>query len=124
MFTELRVQERPNHSRIPDLCVTLGDPPEQGVTHAPLIALEVLSPRDSLTGLSNCLDAYLAMGVRYIRVLEPSHREAYICSRDGFLPVDFPKTQVSCAVLQLSKLFAELDSPFGSFPGTFEYSRK
>src|ERR1051325_3552842 len=41
---EQRVQVSSTRFRIPDICVTLGEPAEQIFTHPPFICIEILSP--------------------------------------------------------------------------------
>jgi Uma2 family endonuclease len=61
--TEQRVQVREGRFRVPDVCVTLGDPQERILTRAPFICIEVLSPEDRMIRVEKRIDDYLGMGV-------------------------------------------------------------
>src|SRR5579884_776773 len=50
-WVEQRVQVSPTRFRVPDVCVTIGEPEENIFTAPPLICIEILSPEDRLTRL-------------------------------------------------------------------------
>ncbi|MGI8988208.1 MAG: Uma2 family endonuclease [Bryobacteraceae bacterium] len=86
---EQRVQVTPTRFRVPDVLVMLGDEPdEQIITHPPFICIEVLSKDDTLKQLRGKIDDYLAFGVRYVWVLEPWSKRAYIYTRDAMQEVE------------------------------------
>lgn len=72
-----RVQVAPTRFRIPDVCVVLGEPGEQILTHPPFLCIEVRAPQDRMSGVEQRIDDYLAMGVRYVWVLDPCTEHAY-----------------------------------------------
>lgn len=82
-WPEQRVQVSPNRFRIPDVCVTIGEPAEDVFTTPPLICIEILSPEDRVARLQEKIDDYLNFGVRYIWVIDPATRRAYACDRVG-----------------------------------------
>jgi Uma2 family endonuclease len=95
VFTELRVQVSPTRFRVPDLTVLRVDAPdEQIITHPPLIAIEILSPRDSLLGMREKIKDYLAFAIQNIWVVDPSDRMGYIC-RSGSFREWQPTTQLT-----------------------------
>src|SRR5689334_16699430 len=50
VFPEQRVQVSATRFRIPDVCVTVGERPEEQIfTHPPFICIEILSPEDRLS---------------------------------------------------------------------------
>jgi Uma2 family endonuclease len=74
---EQRVQVKPTHFRIPDVCVTLGPPDEQIFTKPPFLCIEVLSPEDRIGRVEERVDDYLAMGVPFVWVLDPRTKRAW-----------------------------------------------
>jgi Uma2 family endonuclease len=80
VFPELRVQVSPTRFRVPDLTVLRADAPdEQIITHPPLIVIEILSPSDSLLGMREKIEDYLAFGIPNIWIVDPTDRMGYIC---------------------------------------------
>ncbi|HSP67146.1 MAG TPA: Uma2 family endonuclease [Bryobacteraceae bacterium] len=77
VMTEVRVQVGPSRYRVPDICVTLGDPGEEVLTRAPFICIEILSPEDRMSRVQVRINDYLAMGVPYVWVLDPQTRQAF-----------------------------------------------
>src|SRR5438132_6672179 len=57
-FTELRVQVSPTRFRIPDVCVTRGDPGEEVLRKPPFICIEILSPEDPMSRLDMRVKEY------------------------------------------------------------------
>ena len=47
VWPEQRVQTQSDHCRVPDLCVTKGEPDENIFTSPPFLCIEILSPDDS-----------------------------------------------------------------------------
>lgn len=81
----LRVQVSPTRFRVPDLTVLRADAPdEQIITHPPLIAIEILSPSDSLLGMREKIEDYLAFPIPNIWIVDPSDRMGYICRSGSF----------------------------------------
>jgi Uma2 family endonuclease len=83
--TEQRVQVKPTRFRIPDVCVVLGNPNEQILTRAPFLCIEILSKDDRMSQVQERIDDYLAMGVRYVWVLDPASRRAYMATPESGL---------------------------------------
>ena len=85
VYPELRVQVAPTRFRVPDLTVLRADAPdEQIITHPPLIAIEILSPSDTLLGMREKIEDYLAFGIPNIWIVDPSDRMGYICRSGSF----------------------------------------
>jgi Uma2 family endonuclease len=81
----LRVQVSPTRFRVPDLTVLRADAPdEQIITHPPLIVIEILSPGDSLLGMREKIEDYLAFAIPNIWVVDPSDRMGYLCRSGTF----------------------------------------
>src|SRR5260221_2162374 len=76
-FVEQRVQVKATRFRVPDVCVVLGqEPDEQIFTAPPFICVEILSKDDTMTQMQERIDDYLQFGVRYVWVLDPRTRRA------------------------------------------------
>jgi Uma2 family endonuclease len=105
--TEQRVQVREGRFRVPDVCVTLGDPQERILTRAPFICIEVLSPEDRMIRVEKRIDDYLGMGVAYLWVVDPQTRKAFsataatgLCEvKSGVLKTENPELEVPLAEL-------------------------
>ncbi|MSV34290.1 MAG: Uma2 family endonuclease [Bryobacterales bacterium] len=82
VVVEQRVQVSPTRFRIPDVCVVLGKPAEQIFRTPPFLCVEILSPEDRMSRVEQRIDDYLAMGVRYVWLLDPSTRRAYAATAD------------------------------------------
>src|SRR5215472_11891241 len=72
VVVEQRVQVRATRFRIPDVCVVLGQPDGQIFRRPPFVCIEVLSKDDSLNQMRDKVEDYLAMGVRYVWLLDPA----------------------------------------------------
>jgi len=84
-LAEQRVHVKPDHFRIPDVCVLRADAPyEQVVRTPPLICIEILSKDDSFDTIVDRLDDYLAMGVPNVWVIDPRTRRGYRYTAEGF----------------------------------------
>jgi Uma2 family endonuclease len=99
---ELRVQLSPTHYRVPDICVVVGpEPDEQIFTSPPFLCIEILSPEDRMSRMQQKIDDYLTFGVRYVWVVDPQTRKAWIHTseagwevRDGMLRTENPEILV------------------------------
>lgn len=77
VFIALRIRVTASMYRIPDLCLTVGDPGEEVLTKAPLLCIEILSPEDRMSRIETRINDYLAMGVPYVWVIDPYTRQAF-----------------------------------------------
>ncbi|MGA3238006.1 MAG: Uma2 family endonuclease [Bryobacteraceae bacterium] len=81
---EQRVQVSPTRYRIPDICGVVGpEPDEQIFTSPPFLCIEILSPEDRMSRMQQKIDDYLAFGVRYVWVVDPQTRKAWIYTSEG-----------------------------------------
>jgi Uma2 family endonuclease len=71
-------------SRMPDIGV-YGESVELTPDVSPLVCIEVLSPDDRFMELIERIDDYLARGVRYVWLLDPSARRAYVATSESGL---------------------------------------
>lgn len=74
---EVRVQVTPSRVRLPDVVVDKAGPWPPVLTAPPLIAIEILSPSDSFTDLTEKLRDYEAMGIPNIWVIDPQARRSW-----------------------------------------------
>jgi len=111
-FAELRTQTRTIRFRVPDvLVVRAGEKFERYLTQPPLIAIEILSPEDTLRAMQEKAAEYRQFGVEHIWIIDPEPRIAYRYTgssleevREGELTV--PGTPIRVV---LGEMFAELD---------------
>jgi len=112
VFPELRTQTRATRFRVPDVLVVRDSEKfERYVTQPPLIAIEILSPEDTLRAMRDKAAEYRQFGVEHIWIIDPEPRLAYRYAdgaleevRSGELTV--PGTPIRVV---LSEMFAELD---------------
>lgn len=84
VWVEQRIRTKPDPARyrVPDVCVTLGEPNEEIFTEPPFLCVEVLSPDDTAHELRIKVDEYLAWGVVYVWIVDPVLLEGEIHTRD------------------------------------------
>lgn len=81
---EVRVQVATTCFRVPDVCVADAQfPREQIVRRAPLLCIEVVSPRDRVTEIFNRAKDYHRMGVQRVWVLDPETGKVWVSTPDG-----------------------------------------
>jgi Uma2 family endonuclease len=81
---EQRVQVKATRFRIPDITVLIGPPPaEPIIRNPPFICIEILSPRDRMQEMQERIDDYLAFGVRYVWLIHPGTRRAFVYTAEG-----------------------------------------
>ncbi len=107
VIQEQRVQLSPTRYRVPDICVVaVPEPDEQIFTSPPFLCVEILSPEDRMSRMQEKIGDYLAFGVRYVWVVDPQTRKAWIYTseagrevRDEMLRTDNPEILVPLAVV-------------------------
>ncbi len=82
--TEQRVQTSASHYRIPDVCVIRPVAGEYIVRTPPVICIEVLSKDDTLAGIRERVDDFLAMGVEHVWVFDPLGHVAWRATASGY----------------------------------------
>jgi Uma2 family endonuclease len=98
--------------RVPDiLAVRSGESFERYLTHPPLIAIEILSPEDTLRAMQAKAAEYLRFGIENIWIIDPEPRLAYRYTSAGLEEVHTGELTVPGTPIRvvLSELFAELD---------------
>jgi Uma2 family endonuclease len=112
VFPELRTQTKTTRFRVPDVLVTrAGDNFERYVTRPPLLAIEILSPEDTLTAMRTKAEEYRQFGVENIWIIDPESRIVYRYSESGLDDVRTGDLTVSSTPIRIvvSEMFAELD---------------
>jgi Uma2 family endonuclease len=101
VWPEQRVRTTRNRCRIPDVCVTVQEPPTEVFETPPLICIEILSRRDEISNVLEKLEEYAAAGVRYIWVVDPRRKKAF--TYDG-------------ALREVASVFATTEDPLVELP--------
>jgi Uma2 family endonuclease len=112
VFPELRTQTESRRFRVPDvLVVRAEDKFERYITRPPLIAIEILSPKDTLRAVQEKSAEYRAFGIENIWVIDPEPRIAYRYTGSALAEVLTGELAVEGTPIrvELSELFAELD---------------
>ncbi len=112
VFPELRTQTQSKRFRVPDVLVTRAeDKFERYITRAPLIAIEILSPEDTLTAMRAKAAEYRDFGVENVWIIDPEARIAYRSTAAGLEEVQDGELTVPGTPIRvvLSEMFAELD---------------
>lgn len=101
VVVEQRVQVKARRFRIPDISVLPGPPTGPIITEPPFLCIEILSPRDRIREMQERIDDYLTFGVRYVWVIDPKTRPAFVYTtegvreaKDGVLRTEQPEVSV------------------------------
>jgi Uma2 family endonuclease len=112
VYPELRTQIAARNFRVPDvLVVRAGEAFERYLKHPPLIAIEILSPEDTLRAMQKKAAQYRAFGIENIWIVDPEPRIAYKYASAGLEEVGTGELAVPGTPIRvvLSEMFAELD---------------
>jgi Uma2 family endonuclease len=83
VLQEVRVQVRPTRYRVPDVCIVLGGRPDEEIpTKPPFLCVEILSPEDRVSRMQDRIDDYFRFGVRFVWLIDPRARRAWIYTQD------------------------------------------
>lgn len=113
-FLEQRLQITPVRYRVPDICLVAGArPQEQVFTKPPLVAIETLSPEDRFIRMQEKIGDYLSFGIRYVWVIDPRTRRAWVHTSDGMKEAKdkILRTDDPVVELPLPEIFAAIDAP-------------
>jgi Uma2 family endonuclease len=101
-----RVQVKARRIRVADILVLTGPPTGQILTAPPFLCIEILSPSDRMGEMQDRIDDYLDFGVRYVWLINPRKRRAFIYTnegvqevKEGILHTSNPDIRVSLAEL-------------------------
>jgi Uma2 family endonuclease len=107
VFPEQRVQVKATRFRVPDITVLAGSPPPGPIVQEPpFLCIEILSPSDRMAEMQERIDDYLSFGVRYVWLIHPTTRRAFVYTpdqvqevKDGVLRTEHPDICVPLAEL-------------------------
>lgn len=90
IFVIPEVRHKVTHTRyrIPDIAVFASEPAGEVPDHAPLLAIEVLSPDDRVGYVVPKLDEYWRWGVAHIWLADPEDRKLLVYRGDGLHEVE------------------------------------
>jgi Uma2 family endonuclease len=111
-LTEQRIQVGPRHFLVPDVCVLrLGSPTEDILTHPPLIAIEIMSPEDTMRRAIKKSAEYRRFGIEHVWVIDPNARVAYRGGSKGLERVSEGELSVpgTPILVRIAELFEKLD---------------
>jgi Uma2 family endonuclease len=112
VFPELRTQTQSKRFRVPDVLVTrVEDKFQRYITQPPLIAVEILSPEDTMTAMRAKSAEYRQFGVENIWVIDPEPRKAFQYTNATLEEVTTGELAIPGTPIRvvLSEIFAELD---------------
>lgn len=110
-YSEQRVQVKPTRFRVPDLCVVVGERPKESIlTRPPFLCIEILSKDDRMSEMQDRISDYLTFGVRYVWLIDPLKRRAWIYTADGSREAKdgIVRTENPEIALPLAEIFADL----------------
>ena len=104
-YISLRLRVQPTRIRVPDVCAFADPQPKEPVpTRPPFLCAEVLSKDDRMSEMQDRISDYLAFGVRYVWLIDPLKRRAWIYTadasheaKDGVLRTENPEIALSVA---------------------------
>ncbi|MGA3074717.1 MAG: Uma2 family endonuclease [Bryobacteraceae bacterium] len=100
----IRTQRAPARYRVPDLCVTQGEPSEDVFTDPPFLCVEILSPDDTAVEVWAKIREYLAFGVAYVSIVDPNTGTGEIHSPEGTERVENGRFRAGEIEVQLEEL--------------------
>jgi Uma2 family endonuclease len=106
VWVEQRLRTRPDpaHYRVPDVCVTQGEPAEDIFTEPPFLCIEILSPDDTAVEVRTKVQEYLDFGVNYVWVIDPTTHRGDIHTRKTIERVDDGVFRAGEIAVDLQKL--------------------
>ena len=106
VLPSLKIHTASTRFRIADICVLRDDAPDEQIpTTAPLMCIEVLGSRDTLSAMQTRVEDFLRMGVPYVFILDPRTRKAWRASNAGLLDISELRTQNPEMVVPLDALY-------------------
>jgi Uma2 family endonuclease len=111
VFPEQRVQVSPKRFRVPDICVYVGQAPQDQIFRTPpFICIEILSPEDRWERVQQRIDDYLRFGAPYVFALNPRDRRAWAYATDGSTEIrdGMLRTENPSLAVPLDEIFGEI----------------
>lgn len=109
---ELRVQVAETRFRIPDVCLLPAGLRTPIIRQAPLLCVEVLSPRDRIAAMRERCEDFLRMGVPVVWIFDPQRRVAYTLTHEAFTEHRSGELRLAepPIVLDVEGIFSSLDA--------------
>jgi Uma2 family endonuclease len=101
---KIRTQSDPVHYRVPDVCVTQGEPDEEIFTSPPFVCVEILTPEDCLSELNLKIADYLAFGVEFVLVIDSRSHTGEIHTRNRIESIRDGKFRAGAILVDLNEL--------------------
>jgi Uma2 family endonuclease len=112
-LTEQRIQIDPRHFLVPDVCVLkVGAAADDILAEPPLIALEIISPEDTIRRAANKAATCLHFGIEHVWVIGPHARVAYRGTESGLQRVPNGELTVPDSPIQDSPIQVRIDELF------------
>ena len=111
-FIGQRMRVAPHKYLIPDVCVYKEPAPRDNIFNAPpFIAIEILSPEDTMSRMRKKIDEYLTFGVAYVWLIDPYKRRADVYTPSQiYAPADsILRTEDPAIEVPLAELFHAID---------------
>ncbi|MGH9559765.1 MAG: Uma2 family endonuclease [Bryobacteraceae bacterium] len=106
VLQEWRVRLGEKHYRVPDLCIVTGpEPAEEVLSTPPLVSIEILSPEDRMPRVLAKIGGYIEAGVRYVWVLDPRAKSAFVYTSGGMQAVEDGFLRADAIEVPLSEIF-------------------
>jgi Uma2 family endonuclease len=103
---EQRVQVSPTRFRVPDVCAVAGPRPKEQIFRTPpFMCIEILSPEDRMSRMTERLNDYLKFGVPYVFLLDPATRKGFRWTAEGMHKVHELRTVNPEIAVPLTDLF-------------------
>ena len=110
ILTECRLKIRDRKYRIPDIMVLPANAsrPELVIEEAPLLCIEVVSPKDRLAHLVERAGDYLLLGVPETWICDPKKKGSWVYSDQGTVESSGPVLRHGAIELPIAELFGQL----------------
>lgn len=108
---ELRVQVTETRFRIPDVCLLRAGLRTPIIREPPLLCVEILSPRDTVTRMRHRCQDYLRLGIPEVWIFDPQARVAYVLTKEGMAEYHTGILRLNDSMIELGveTVFATLD---------------
>ncbi len=106
---EVRIQVSATRVRLPDVVVNEAGPWLSTLIEPPLIVVEILSPADSFTELTEKLREYEAMGIQNIWVVDPQARRSWTYEASALIEKSRFAVAGTAIYLDVPEMFARYD---------------
>ena len=111
-LTEQRMQIAARKFRIPDVCVLRMDAAAEDIlTHPPLLAIEIMSPEDTIRRAGKKAAEYIQFGIEHVWVIDPQARVAYRGTATALDRIPSGELAVpgTPILIRIAELFEKLD---------------